>query len=325
MGRPSFGRSHMPHRAAVALLALGFAAGARAEPYQPPRLADGRPDLQGAWTNGSLTHLQRPQGLKTATLSEAEATAWENGPGGRPQADEIGQAASEWIAGEKLSRIDGQARTSWITFPPDGRLPYSPAGRKRLQAAQAAHDNNFDNPEARPASERCLTGVASVAGPPMLNAAYNANYQIVQTPDAVVIVAEMNHDARIVHIGSVAPLPGVIRQWTGESVGHWEGDTLVIETTGFHPLASFRAPTQLYLSPDARVTERLTRVSPGAIRYAFEVDDPQMFTAVWRADMLLRPAEGPLFEFACHEGNYALPGILAGARRTEAEARAARP
>jgi hypothetical protein len=311
----------MPCRPLLALMILGLAGSAEAA--SPRRPAERPPDLQGTWTNESLTHLQRPAGLKTATLSEAEATAWEHSPAARPARDDpVGQATSEWIAGEpKLARIDGKARTGWITDPPDGRLPFTDAGLKLLSEAQAGDTQKLDNPENRPSSERCLMASSGAAVPPMLNAAYNSNYQIVQTPDHLVILAELNHDARIIPLAPDPRAATAFPGWLGNSAGHWEGDTLVIETTGFRPETAWRGPTRLYLSPGAKVTERLRRTSPDEIRYAFSVDDPQIYSRPWSGEMVLRQAKGPLFEFACHEGNYGLPGILAGARRQEADAR----
>ncbi|HEV2533080.1 hypothetical protein [Phenylobacterium sp.] len=306
-------------RLTLIAVALSLAAGsAAAGAYRAPRAADGHPDLQGDWTNASLTHLQRPTALKSLTLTDAEATAWEKGGGVQDRPDEVGQATSEWIdPHDRLARIDGKARSGWIVDPADGRLPYTPAGRQRLVDAQASALKDFDGPEARPASERCLIGPSGMAGPPMLNSVYEANYQIVQTAQTVVIVAELNHEARIIRIGDARHPPVDLRLWAGDSIGRWEGDTLVIETQGFHPLASWRGPAQLYLSPQAKVTERLTRTSAAEIRYLFTVEDPQVYSRPWTGEMVFRPG-GRQIEFACHEGNYALPGILAGARRQEA-------
>ncbi|MBL8772470.1 MAG: hypothetical protein JNK30_13895, partial [Phenylobacterium sp.] len=205
----------------------------------------------------------------------------------------------------------------------DGRLPYSAEGRKRFAEAVTGIRTNFDGPEGRQVAERCLMGFGSTAGPPMMNVLYNNTYQIQQTADAVVIVVEMNHDARVIRLGETRRLPGHVRQWMGESIGRWEGDTLVVETTGFHPGEQLRPgiPTTFYVSKDAKVTERFTRISDQQIRYEFTVDDPATYTRPWKGEMPFNAAKGPVYEYACHEGNYALPGILRGARVAEAEGR----
>jgi len=155
---------------------------------------------------------------------------------------------------------------------------------------------------------------------------YNNHYQFVQTKDAVVIVVEMNHDARIIRLNS-KHLPNHIRPWLGDSIGWWEGDTLVVETTNFNPGESLRLNfnQSFYISPNGKVTERFTRISKTEIFYEFAVDDPETYTQTWRAEMIMNAAEGKLYEYACHEGNYALPGILAGARKEEQEAAAKAP
>ncbi|MBU1377495.1 MAG: hypothetical protein KKE02_13270 [Alphaproteobacteria bacterium] len=294
---------------------------------QVPRAPDGHPSLEGVWTNRSLTTLERRPIFKTLAIPAAQAKAFETAADGRPPiADDVGQKDTEWWEpGATLARIGGEARASWIVEPADGRLPYTEAGLKRLAAAQAAADLNFDGPEVRPGPERCLTALGGITGPPLLNGSYNAHHQIVQTRDYVVIHSEMIHDVRIVPLTPTPPLPKAMRPITGDPAGRWEGDTLVVETRGFHPVASYRVPTRLYLSPDARVTERFTRISPSEIRYDFAVDDPVMFKQVWRAEMVLIRTADPIYEYACHEGNYSLPGILAGGRQTAREAAATAP
>jgi hypothetical protein len=157
----------------------------------------------------------------------------------------------------------------------------------------------------------------------MLNSPYANEYQFVQTRDAVAIHMESVHDVRIVRLDTAAHLPAAMRPWMGDSLGHWEGDTLVVETTNFNPGDAPKVPTPLYVSTDAKVTERFTRIAPTQMLYEFTVDDPKTYTQPWRAQMLFSASKGPIFEYACHEGNYSLPGILAGARREEAEAKAA--
>jgi len=155
----------------------------------------------------------------------------------------------------------------------------------------------------------------------MMNVLYNNTYQIQQDGDHVAILVEMDHDVRVIRLNAKEHLPASIRPWMGDSIGHWEGDTLVVETTNFNPGESLRPgiPTVVYLSPDAKVTERFTRISASQILYQFQVDDPAVYTRTWRGEMPFNISRGPLYEYACHEGNYALPGILAGARHAEAQ------
>ena len=297
------------------------------ETWRAPRTPSGAPDLQGLWTNASLTGLERPPSLPPGPISDAEATAYERRVRALEESpaasnstvkDEVGGIDTEWLdTGVGLARANGQARTSWIVDPANGLLPYSDAGRTALAAAQA---RALEGPEGRIPPERCLAGLHGSTGPPMLNAIYGNFYQIVQTAQELVLHIEMNHDVRIVRING-APAPGQLHPWMGNSVGRWDGDTLVVETRNFHPGSGLRR-RNLYLSKDARVIERFTRISPTEIRYEFQVDDPAVFTQVWRGEIPLRATRGPLLEFACHEGNYSLPNILAGARQQEREAAA---
>jgi len=320
------------------VLAAVLAAGAaHAADYHAPRNGFGQPDLQGAWTNASLTSLQRPAMFKSLTLTDAEAAALEKRrataraaadkptdptTGAPPAGNDPGGYNASWTdPGVSLGRINGQVRTSWIVDPADGRLPYSTAGHAAYLEALRKARNSWDGPENRPLGERCILGFGSTAGPPMLNVLYNNNYQIVQSKDAVAILVEMNHDARIVRLTDKKHLPSHMRPWMGDSIGWWEGETLVVETTNFNPGESLRPyfDNSILLSPTARVTERFTRVSPTQILYQFQVDDPATYRQVWKAEMPLNATKGPVYEYACHEGNYALPGILAGARQTERE------
>ncbi|MBC7983815.1 MAG: hypothetical protein H7Y02_08180, partial [Candidatus Obscuribacterales bacterium] len=205
-----------------------------------------------------------------------------------------------------------------LVSPDNGRLPYTAKGQQLFAETQAFTRENSDGPEARPMAERCIIGFGSTGGPPMINVLYNNNYQIVQTPDTVTILVEMNHDARRIRMNG-KHLPSNMRPWLGDSVGHWEKDTLVVETTHFNPGESLRLNfnQSFYISPNAKVVERFTRVSAGEIFYEFSVDDPEIYTQVWRGEMVMNAADGHIYEYACHEGNYALPGILAGARADE--------
>lgn len=322
----------------MALPATATAAAAAAD-YKAPRTASGAPDLEGLWTNLSMTTLERGSQTPAVVLSEAQAGVIEArrraGAARRlapvdpragllPETDgDVGQQQTEQgdpVTG--FARIRGQVRTAWIVSPADGHLPYRPEVAARRKAANG--EGSADGPEARPPTERCLMGMGWPMGPPLLNSGYNANYQIVQTPKAVAIISEMNHDARIIPLGG-APLPAAIRPWMGDSLGHWERDTLVIETRRLNPTQAARG--RVTFSPDARITERFTRVARDQILYEFSVDDPATYTEVWRGEMVLNRTPGPMYEVACHEGNYSLPNILAGARAGEREGktRAGRP
>ncbi len=281
------------------------------------------PDLTGTWTNGWYTTLERPKEFKGLVATPREAEAFEaprrelHGQLDGPD-DTLGQAASEFNdKGPGLARIRGQIRSSWIVDPADGKKPFRPGMREKL-VIDAKTDKRFDNPEDRPTMERCLT--ATGAGPPILNAADSNLVQIVQTRDHVVIVSEKNHDARIVRLAPDAPGPAPPPSWMGTSIGHWEGSTLVVRTTGFRAGVT-ATQRDLFLSDRAKVTERFTRTGPSEIDYLFEVDDPVVYSRPWKGEMVFRASDKPLYEFACHEGNYSLTSILAGARQAEEEAR----
>jgi len=318
----------------VLLSAAGASADAQST-YKAPRTPDGKPDLQGTWTNVSLTTLLRTPQFKTDILSAAEAEQVAkrraaamkrsleptdpNSPA-PPKGGNVGGYNSFFgDAGERLAKVNGEYRTTWL-IDENGQLPYTEQGRRIFETRLAGVRNTFDGPEARPMAERCVVGFGSTAGPPMINVLYNNHYQIVQTPNTVLINVEMNHDARIVRMNA-KHLPSSVRPWMGDSIGRWEGDTLVVETTNFNPGEELRTnfDQSFFISRDGKVTERFTRTSPTEISYEFSVDDPATFSKVWRAAMVLNKAEGNIFEYACHEGNYALPGILAGARKAEAE------
>jgi len=233
--------------------------------------------------------------------------------------DELGQNQSEFPdQGPGLARVHGELRSSWIVEPTDGRIPWIEGMRARIKVGQL-DSASYDNVEDRHTDERCLT--AGGSGVPMINA-HDANVlQIVQAPGWVAIVMEKNHETRFIQMDpAAAPPPGQasgLGSWLGVSRGHWEGKTLVVETSGFRTGIT-RMASSLSLSDHARVVERFTRTGPKEITYAFEVTDPTLFTKSWRAEMVFRPSEGLLYEYACHEGNYALPTILHAARLAEA-------
>jgi hypothetical protein len=308
-----------------ALPRLADAQIARTAKPAAPDAGKGAHDLTGTWTNAWYTKLERPKKLKTLAVTAAEAEAYE-----KPRRalhgelldrvhDELGQNESEFPDnGPGLARIRGEIRGSWITDPADGRIPWTDAAKKRLYINVDAPDV-YDNVENRDTDERCLTSSSATA--PLVNT-HDANViEIVQTPDAVVLVGEKIHEARIIHIarpGEPDPTAGALPGWTGVSVGRWEGATLVVETTRLRP-GDTKLDDNVYLTEHARVVERFTRTGPHEIAYLFEVEDPTLFKQVWRGEQLLRTAEGRMFEYACHEGNYSLPGILAGGQRMERE------
>ena len=284
-----------------------------ADPKAPPG------DLTGTWTNAWYTDLQRPAEFKALVATPKEAEAYEaprralNGMIVEKD-DELGQAEAEFNdKGPGLARIRGEIRTSWIVDPVDGRIPFADEVRVRLGIGKPPVDK-YDNVEDRPTDERCLT--ARGQGAPILNSPDTNTIQIVQTPGDIVIVSEKNHDARIIRMDGAAPAPWEPRDWMGVSVGHWRGATLVVETTRRRPGLS--RVGGLFLSGAARVVEEFTRTGPAEITYTFYVEDFSLYTRPWRAEMVFRPADGLLYEYACHEGNYSLPSILSGARQTDA-------
>jgi hypothetical protein len=235
-----------------------------------------------------------------------------------------------WLdPGNKVIRIDGVPRSSIVIDPPDGRIPaMTAAGKQRLAEQFAARKKfgEFDGPELASLSDRCLTSFGSNAGPPMLpNYFYNNNYTIVQTKDHVMIMTEMVHDVRIIRMGATQHVPSQVRPWFGDSIGRWEGDTLVVETTNIHPTQLAQtSPLWPYrgASEKLKVTERFTRTSRDVLLYKFTVEDPETFSAPYSGELPFNRIDEMIHEYACSEGNYALPGMLGGARleeRTKAE------
>ena len=278
---------------AAAVGAALLAGSADAQAYKPPRNGFGQPDFSGTWTNASLTQLERPPQVKSLVITPAEARmleAWwtqmraADTPPSDPKAGAPDKGADPggyntfWMdPGTKVGSIRGELRSSWLIEPADGRLPYSPEGRRRFMADVVRIQGNADGPEVRQLAERCLLGFGSTAGPPMMNVLYNNTYQIQQDRDHLVILVEMDHDARIVQPAADAAtcLRTSGRGWA-TAVGWWEGDTLVVGAC-FNPGESLRPgiPTTFYVSEDAKVTERFTRLSPTQIFYEFKVEDPK--------------------------------------------------
>ena len=306
-----------------------------------PRTPAGHPDLQGNWSSATITPLQRPRD-QGPTLSWEEVEVREGRAANRlervsrpsdpdrgaPRAGRgVGGYNGIYIdAGDVVAKVYGEPRSSLITHPADGRTPeLTPAAQARRAERRESRSQfgQYDHPELRPLGERCLVSFGSNAGPPMLpNGFYNNNYTIVQTTDHILIFTEMVHDVRIIRLGERVPMPEHMRPWMGDSWGHWEGDTLVIETTNLSAKQLNGTLTYPGGSDETSVTERLTRVDEFTINYEFTVDDPGAYTGEWGGEVPMRALDGLIYEYACHEGNYALGNVLRGARyeeRLEAE------
>ena len=307
---------------AVLLLVTGLAAG-QAKKWTAPRMADGHPDLQGFWTNSTYTPLERPRNVNKEFYTKEEALEVE-----KKAAEQEGEQTvpgtiadvhydfTQFGLDRSQSTHALNLRTSLIVDPPDGRLPpLTPEGQKRAaERAEAAKlVGRWDSAQSNDLDDRCIIFLG--AGPPMLPAGYNSNYQIVQTPGYVMILFELAHDVRIIPLDGRPHVQRNIGQWTGDSRGHWEGDTLVIETTNFNGKNPLRGSSE-----NMRVVERFTRVDADTIQYKFTVEDESTWTRPWTADLPLKKTVGPLFEHACHEGNYGLYNTLVGARLEEKRA-----
>ena len=304
-------------------------AAAQGKGSTPPRTPDGKPNLAGIYSFSTITPLQRPSTLAgKAALSDEEAAEFEAAENTRLNRDLFDPVKGQPSAGyapraeggvlsynefwyERGSRLTKDRRTSLIVDPPSGTIPLTDAARRRIaERTQLSNSGAGDSYEDRPLADRCLIGFNS--GPPMTPGAYNNNVQIMQVPGQVVIINEMVHNARII------PTDGrphtKLRQWSGDSRGRWEGDTLVVETINFRRETSLQGSTA-----DTTLVERFTRIDPDTIKYEFTVSDPHSYTQPWSAMLPLSKIPGPIFEYGCHEGNYALPNILAGARAQERE------
>lgn len=338
---------------AVSLLAAQLALAQNGKPYSPRRLTDGHPDLQGTYDVATITPLERPAGMPAAYTKEQaqrreQAAAKmraegdrairgdrsappKGGDGSAGAAGNVGGYNTGWLdPGSTYTVVNGEIRSSIIVDPPNGKVPpLSAAARKaiamRVQPTSDAQENAndpglekapgaYDDPERRPLGERCLLGFGSTAGPPALpNYFYNNLHQIVQTPDAIMILTEMVHDARIVRMNA-QHLPKNIRQWLGDSIGHWEGDTLVVDTTNFTDKTRFRGSTE-----NLHVVERFTRVDDRTLLYRFTVEDANTWDRPWTGEYAWPATDAKIYEYACHEANYAMTDILKGARLREKE------
>jgi hypothetical protein len=285
-----------------------------------PRTGDGRPDLQGTWDFAQLTPLERPgtfAGRQSLTDDEAEEFAQQKIVTSNKDRRDGGAAADVerayndfwWDFGTRVAK-----QTSLVVDPPDGRIPPMTAEAQQRLAQARGH---YDNPEERPLAERCIVGFNS--GPPMVPSAYNNNVQLVQTRDHVVILNEMIHSARIVDLNRREHRPKEIRFLTGDSIGHWDGEVLVVDTTNFSPHGGFRGA-----SPHLHLIERFTRMDRDTLRYEFTVDDPATWTRNWTASIPMVRTDELMFEYACHEANYALEGVLKGARYQEKQPKASK-
>ncbi len=319
----------MSSKLKLGLLLMVLVGQAAAGEYTTPTNVHGDPDLQGLWTSATITSLQRPERFKELVISPEQAAQWEKSSGASFEAiDDVSEGSDAggvggyntfWMdPGTRALRVNGEVRTSILVHPEDGQLPMRLGARAKLGRFFYRIQAAFEGPEQRPLGERCIVGFGSTGGPPMLPVLYNNNYQIVQSKDSVMIMAEMNHDARIIRL-SDTHLPDNIRPWMGDSIGHWEGDTLAVETTNFNPGQSFRAAIrhQFYMTQDAVVLEWFKRVNKNEIAYRFEVNDPGAYSDKWVGELTLRATQGPIYEYACHEANYAMRNILRGARLAE--------
>jgi hypothetical protein len=305
--------------AAALLLAALFASTCPAQSYRPPRLEDGRVDLQGVWNLSNLTPLERLAGFDSLVITREQATAIEERIAGMRRNQPTGAASEEFDELRAMEPIGGQWHSSVIVEPSNGRIP----GNAAFQAQVAVRGRTFtsgDGPEDRPPAERCLSSPAST--PPMLSVPTLNLHQIVQTPGAVLIQSEWNRDARVVRMNA-RHNPAALTSWVGDSTGRWDGDTLVVETRHFAATSSLRYTAGIYffVSPATVVTERFTRTAADELTYEFSVTDPTWYTTTWTGRNRLRRSNEPILEFACHEGNYAVRFILQGMRERDGEPR----
>lgn len=292
---------------------------ALAQTWTVSKTSFGQPDLQGVWDFATITPLERPEEFgDKAVMTAEEAAAYERerfnlvnhdtDAGATLVCEGTGNYNEFWYDRGFGDRVDIR-RTSLIVDPPNGRIPpLTPAAERR-----GRHQRGYDSWESRGIAERCIAGFNT--GPPMMPSAYNNYMQLIQTPDYVVVFNEMIHDARIVPLDGRPHLSARVPQWLGNSRGRWEGETLVIETTNFHGRTAFSENQGA--TPGMTVTERFTRTAADSLQYEFSVDDPNTWTRSWTAIVPMTSADTPIYEYACHEGNYGMTNILSGARAQE--------
>jgi hypothetical protein len=298
----------------------GAAVAARAKAWSPPRTPDGRPDLQGIWDFRTLTPLERPDNLSgkdVLTAEEAvqlEDRAAQNRVDRAPPKGNPGTYNQFWF--DFGTKVTPDNRTALIVDPPDGRVPpMTPDGQTRAAERAEKMRRPATGPEDRALYERCILGFNS--GPPIIPNGYNNNFELLQRHDYVVILTEMVHDARIVPMDARPHLPPSVRQWSGDSRGRWDGDTLVVETTNFTDKGTGTISLPVTTDANLHLVERFTLADADTLIYEFTVSDPTTWTKPWTAVVHMRRNPARIYEYACHEGNYGMEGILKGARADE--------
>tara|TARA_B110000263_G_scaffold241560_1_gene245941 strand:- start:517 stop:1521 length:1005 start_codon:yes stop_codon:yes gene_type:complete len=330
-------------RKLITLFSIAMVFTSVAGDYEPPRTFSGKPDLQGYWTNASLTKMERDPNYEQFGLvfpADRVPELTRNHPQVVRQLNDDNQVQGQipdgsdlaagrgynsfWVdPGSQFAVVKGEVRTSMVTIPDSGVIPYSDSGRKLRRENRAKYSGvlsdevsmGTEGPEARALGERCIIGMGSTGGPPINNVRYNNMYQIIQTDGYIVLMVEMAHDVRIIPIDS-DHRPDALKPWLGDSIAHWEGDTLVVETINLHPQQAERGYVAA-LSEQGKVIERFSRYSKGKILYEFEVTDPVYYEQTWGGEMSFNASATKVYEYACHEGNYGMSGILGGARRLE--------
>lgn len=298
--RPSCQRGP-PKSSMFAPIVLGcvcLVADAKDAGFRPPRMPDGHVDMQGMWKNSNLTPLQRPEQFTKLTMTAEEAAIFRAQYVDMMSGQKTPEDPGGLLEARQIEPIRGELRTSVIIDPEDGRVPFNEIYKEKSASIRANVLQAFDGPEQRPSLERCLS---STNAPPMQPTADNNYYQIVQAPHDFIIVSELIHDARIVRMNSTHA-PAEITSWLGDSVGRWEGDTLVVETTNFSTNSRARMSGRMvtFVSPQTTVVERLTRVSSDEINYVFTVEDPAYYTRRWTGETHLLHTNDRMYEFSCH-------------------------
>jgi hypothetical protein len=321
MGRRSFAVLGVAATAALSVLAQSPPPKPQpaAKPWAVPRTPDGQPDLQGVWSNASLTPFERPAEFAGKEFFTAkEAADYSKRVNQQSNRDRRGATPEEDVAlayneafFDRGSKVSSNLRTSVVIDPSDGKVPpLTPEARKAAAERAQIQRRPPEGPQDFALPVRCL--LWGTAGPPMVPGPYNNNYQIVQTRDYVAIEVEMIHDTRIIPLDGRAHISTEVRLWMGDSIGRWEGDTLVVDTTNFTDATHFRGADR-----NLHLVERFTRTDAETIQYRFTVDDPSAFTRPWTGEIIMNRTAGPLYEYACHEGNYSLAGMLNAARADE--------